>query len=425
MGSSRVSAISEITPFRQRFHLVLIFMLLFLSGNPVLALAYPELMYVLFAALLFGYALVSGRSKIYSSRPFLYSILLFVLLFAVQTALIGLNQTTAYAGFLCKIFIIFSAITLIPDFTLHLVRVMVFIAVYSLLIFGLYQIWPEIADRGIRIGESGNFYDYHTSLVIYTFQRIENMGMRNSGLFAEPGLFGGYLNIAIIFLISLKHRLDTKKYRQYLVILVVAVLTTFSTQAYVILGLLLFYINYKAIYSSRFSASSRQVLLLLTFMVIGVIITAVFINLSFLSAKIAHEQQLVINQDHNYEVTRIGGLVLSYQYILMKPITGWGIDVLTAINTFSPDKVRTSGTGMTDFILKVGVPVFLFYLFMAWRSFLKLTGHRLWAVYFLVVFILLIQGEPFFNFPLIFVFLFFGYKEFRSQHQISKYSPQV
>lgn len=379
-----------------------VFLLMFFSGNPVLELINIDLAFVSCAFFLFFVALFSGKLNIFNSSLFIKTILFLILLFIIQTIKLDYNQTYTYCGFICKLFITYVVIKLVKDFLIVFINVMYIISIVSLFFFSLYYIYPSILDYTLNIIGEHEFYYYHKSLIFYTFQIINGSEMRNSGLFKEPGLFAGYINLAIIFLYARKKQFTQKKFKQILLILIITLLSTFSTQGYLVLGLIILYVFFSDL---KTNSSFLKFVKLIFIPVLISLLVFLFIQLSFLNNKINNEQEMAFKRENNYEITRIGGFLSSMKYIIAEPITGWGIDVINSINTISKARIITTGTGMTDFILKLGLPVFMFFCSRVYLL-LNLFFNKLLAFYFLGLILILIQGEPFFNYPIIY-FLYF------------------
>ncbi len=388
---------------------LLTFLMVALCGNPIFRIYNIELIYISFSCVLFFMALNRGLLSIYSVPAFKMTVAIVALLCIVQYIDQEYVQFNAYIGFILKLFIIYSLLRLVDGFEFILVKVLYYIAVIGLVGHFIYLIYPQIMDYGVTIVGENETYFYHKSLYIHTLL-IDGLSVRNSGMFSEPGLFAGNLNIALILMLSLKSSISKKAYKKYLIVFVIAILSTYSTQGYLILGLVLPYMFYRRINNAFALTPGRRVFMLMGLGVLLLLLFYAFQEIPFLSQKIKDQSALVSNEEHNFEITRWGGFLTSLQYIVQKPIWGWGIDVISSINLKRTQKAISSGTGMTDIILKLGIPFFVFMLSKVYRGFDLMFGSKAEALFYLLVFLLLIQGEPFFNFPLIYIFYFIGFK---------------
>jgi hypothetical protein len=408
---------------KERTSIILMLLLLNFSGNPILRFIDEEVSFVTFAAFLVFFALVRNKVIIYKSKTFFSILITFFLLFSVQFIYLSYNQWYASGGFMCKIFIAFSLLSLITNFRLIYVEVMYYISIISLIFFATYLIFPAIANYAIDIVGSNDYYYYHKSFILYTIQvGIGDDIKRNSGLFLEPGLFAGYLNIAIILLISIKEQIERKKYKKFMSLITLTLLTTFSTQGYLVFALIFFYLIYLKVFNSGFEKNSQRLVLLLSVVSLSLLFTFLYNNIEFLGNKIVKETENVVNQNYQYEITRVGGFITSLQFIAQNPFIGWGIDTVSSISQKNQNAIISTGTGMTDLVLKLGIVMFLFFMFKNFKFFRAVFQNKMEAFYFMIVFIFLIQGEPFFNYPLIFIFYLLGFSEFNKKSELM-YSP--
>jgi hypothetical protein len=388
---------------------LLTFLMVALCGNPIFRIYNIELVYIAFSCVLFFMALNKGMLSIYSAPAFKITVAFVALLCTVQYIDQQYLQINAYIGFTLKLFIIYSLLRLVGGFEYILVRVMYFVALMGIIGYAVYLLYPQVMDYGVTIMGENESYFYHKSLYIYTLL-IDGLSMRNAGMFSEPGLFAGILNIALIQLLALKESMSEKTYKRIFSVFFIAILTTYSTQGYLILALLLLYIFYKKLSNTFAVTQGRRVFVVIGLGVVLLSLNYAFQEIPFLSQKIKDQSALVSNEEHNFEITRWGGFLTSLQYIFEKPVWGWGIDVISAINLKRTQKVISSGTGMTDIILKLGIPFFVFMVSKVYKCFDLIFGGKAAAFFYLIVFLLLIQGEPFFNFPLIYMFYFIGFK---------------
>lgn len=388
---------------------LLTFLMVALCGNPIFRIYNIELVYVTFSCVLFFMALNRGLLSIYGASAFKFTIIMVVVICLLQYLDQQYAQFNAYIGFVLKLFIIYSLLRLIDGFEFILMRVIYFSAIIGISGYVIYLIYPQIMDYGVTIMGESESYFYQKSLYIYTLL-IDGMSTRNSGMFSEPGLFAGTLNIGLIVLLSLKDSISPKAYKKYLIVFIIAIVSTYSTQGYLILGLVLPYMFYQRINNAFALTQGRKAFMVIGLAVLVLLLFYAFQEIPFLSQKINEQSISVSNEDHNFEITRWGGFLTSLQYIFQKPIWGWGIDVISSINLKRTQKAISSGTGMTDIILKLGIPFFIFMMSKVYKSFDLMFGGKGPALFYLVVFLLLIQGEPFFNFPLIYMFYFIGFK---------------
>lgn len=193
-----------------------------------------------------------------------------------------------------------------------------------LLAFGP-NVFPHLL-KGVAFGEDC------WSILIYTINDISSGDLyfnltRNPGFAWEPGLFATLIVIAIVFNILLNNGKINFKNKSF-IILVLALLTTFSTTGYVAL-LLIFVLHY--INGTSYSLFTR--LLITPLLVIGAIYVY---NLPFVSGKL-EEQTKIENYrtsgsldywestGQSLTVQRFEGLQLDLLNIYDKPLFGYGV----------------------------------------------------------------------------------------------------
>lgn len=114
------------------------------------------------------------------------------------------------------------------SFTKHYVDVMCVLSIVSLICFVVYMLIPSIRYIALVQNNAGNTY---SCLFFYVGGGNFN---RNYGLFWEPGAYQTFINLALLFEVCKdKPKIST------ILILIVTVITTYSTTGYLALGLIL------------------------------------------------------------------------------------------------------------------------------------------------------------------------------------------
>ena len=184
--------------------------------------------------------------------------------------------------------------------------------------------------------------------------------IRNSGPFWEPGAFGGYLMLALIFN-TLLHRTLFKKQN---IIYVAALLTTFSTTTY--LALLVFVMGYFFIHIKNPIIKWGSLIIFFITAFIG------YQKIDFLGEKISKELK-----ETKYQALKKGGDTrMASAYLDLKEIGenavtlffGRGSHPDTRIQ--GPDKEVLRTNGITDLLARFGLIFFVFTivaLFLSYR----------------------------------------------------------
>lgn len=256
---------------------------------------------------------------------------------------------------------------------------------------------------------------YPGNVFFYVIRAGEIIRERNCGPYWEPGAFGGYILMTLMLFFNSFGEL-WKRYRRCVVILLLALLTTKSTQAYVcgmILVLLYFY---------------KERLTLKTFlygMMAVAVIAVAFTRLPFMKEKINEHLELASDWENEQSIlsaNRFTTTLVDVYAIMSSPLYG---------NTDEPE-IRYSqnsqilwiiehmggygsGSGITCFIASYGIPMFCLWLLLTYKRLRYVYGGKS-ALCLLFVIAALGQCEQYSNaiFYLSFPFLSFQDKTIRT-----------
>lgn len=225
-------------------------------------------------------------------------------------------------------------------------------------------------------------------------------GQRNSGMFWEPGAFACYICLAFLFYLG-NIRTLIKFHKWKVLIILAALITTYSTTGYIVLfllGIATIYLEYKRKYGPFVLP------ILLTF---GLLAYGIYENTDFLKEKMNQQATAASQRDKGeFAPDRMSALLFDLHYIGKHPFIGNGFHVSTrfADHPALQKEVLGHGNGFSDFLASMGVLSLLFYLYYIVRY---NKGH---PAIFIIGIIFLLQGEPLLNYPLFlslpFVFIF-------------------
>jgi len=271
------------------------------------------------------------------------------------------------------------------------VKVMVALSILSLPLYGL----NFFRDFGFQLQNPAvKSLFFYTSFPVVTNDVI----IRNSGMFWEPGAFAGYLIVALLIIVVLNGSFKIELFRREILIITIGIITTLSTMGYLVLGLIiLVYIFSNFGIVKYFFASIFIFSMFLTYN-----------NLPFLKAKITDQFQESLDIDESVvSNTRFGSIIMDLQYIESSPWFGNGLHIKTRFR-FHPwvDGDIGHGNGMSNFIAFWGIPLFFFWLMMVMRYF-KQRLNNWFAVFICFICLLLVlQNEQFLNYPFFSIFFF-------------------
>lgn len=236
------------------------------------------------------------------------------------------------------------------EFVLIFTKMIFFISVISLIFWISMQLFPNLHEILKSIGEnipyySGSdvFFEIHdfgrtsVHLLLYNLTFDENLISRNCSIFYEPGMFCFYLILSLIFsLFSLGYSVKNK----FVYIQIIALLTTFSTSGYIALLILLMY------YYLKISKTISNYFILF---VVASTISYFVINLDFIL------QKFITQSQSTEESSRIFAMIYHFDLLEDHYLMGYG---------FSMPNLLLSPNGISMFMLKYGIILFIFSLFL-------------------------------------------------------------
>lgn len=367
-----------------------VFLLLFISGNPLISeYSFLEYRNVVLATILIIYSAYKKRKIINNDSKVMYMVISIIFLFQIVS--LHYFSYPAAINFLatatCGILIVRIVDSGFKNAYLHVMYLLCAISLVGQLLYmiGLYP--------GISIN-NGNF----TSLIVHNvkirgFLLTGESSFRNSGMFWEPGAFHGYIMLTfLMYLDNIKELWEVHKKK--CVVIILAIISTFSTTAYIALGFLVLYIV----------LSFYKNILLKLLLGISVVIGSLYMynHSEFLGEKIDNEMEVI--EDGYISVGRLGSAAIDFHYIKKHPILGNSLHNQTRYSDHLWfDRIRSFSNGFTDIIAKMGILFILMYLSIIYKNW---HTKKLDKFFVLLMIIISLQGECFFNYPLYFALPF-------------------
>lgn len=252
----------------------LIYILICFQGS--LAFRYYN---TLFIAIAFFAAVYVGikKHKQIPGHFFLFLIVLTISLIMEILLTNGGVYLSSIVSVLARFCIVLAAYWYIEDtFVERFVKMIVFLAVISLIGFCIVSIAPDILKKiMIEHKEILNTYWSTYSVSLYggiLFAFSTDMA-RNIGIFHEPGLYQIVLNSALYVMLFKRDKLNitNKQYNVFLFVLVIALLSTMSTTG--IIGMIALFCVYFVFYKEK---TNRKIKGLLLVTIISAIIVSYF-----------------------------------------------------------------------------------------------------------------------------------------------------
>lgn len=364
-------------------------LLLFMSGNPIFRLDFAHYFNVLFAGISIIY-LSTHQSQVIRHKKDLNNLFFFlgitICIFIAQYFVFKWNTFPGIVNYLCMI--LWGSITLIiigPNFKYAYLKNITFISIFSLF-FGI-----------LHLIDSNPFpmFDYGAGETILFYTRRYTETVRNCGAFWEPGAFGCYILFVPLFFIN-ELNILWKQYKKECIILLIALLSTQSTTAYLSMGsFIILYVILKI---------KSRIKYIFIPLLVAISIYA-FNNLTFLSEKISTQTERALAAEGEFDSSRLGTLLFDLHYINKHPIIGNGLnertryeDHLYLIQMWADRDIHMAGNGFSDTLARMGLIYCFFFVFFFKKNNMQLTVKE--HILFFLLFIMLLQGEPLMNYPL-------------------------
>lgn len=388
---------------------LLTFLVIAISGNPAALVLGGEITYVA-AFVIFAYLWVRRPRRMSPAA------IMFAVAMAVATLghllIFGVGAVWANFGFLTKIGIGLFAGTIVKDFFRAYVRVMAILAAVSLLFYVPGLLGIDLAGSlsflqvGLATGEASvgirhiGIHNFHNGFEV-----------RNSGMFWEPGAFAGYLVLAI-FIAAARRRVYAIR-RWEILALTAALISTQSTMGY-LAGLLVGMYHFVGIPSSA-QREMRLALLPVVLVALTVLACFAFLKVDFLGDKIREQILSAERGVGNYEINRFGNMLYDVDFIQERPLLGWSGNPETRVvrDPLVTELIKGQGSALTGFWVRFGLFAWLLFFWGLYAGGKVLGADRVSGLVFVFVIGILLVGEQYTNFPLIYAFFVPGASRFR------------
>lgn len=325
-------------------------------------------------------------------------------------------QVYTFLGFILKFLLGYFIIILNKDkFIQNLIQVIYVMTFLGLPFFLLEQLVPDLTHALLK--QATNFYkpllfineasgDFFS---IFFYNTGERHYYRNAGFMWEPSAFAVILLIAICFNTVLNKNFFNKKN----IIFLIALATTYSTTAFVLLPLAISPYIYRLI--------KKNILLMLISVFGFIVLFNFFVNSEVIGGKISEqienperglEDQFIEYSKYGISgLSRFASIVVDYPKLIDNPILGLGVDLsITTINSIYTDwgKEYRRSNGLMLLLLKFGLLFSLIFFFFWYRGFLFITNEKITAMFILFLFIALGFSNDLILSPLFFTFISFG-----------------
>jgi hypothetical protein len=380
--------------------------LVFVSGNLIFNNRVSLFTVFILATILFFYR------KIKFDINFVYFLIGLLVVFILQSFKFNFFPAITYVGFYIRILIAYFIIKSVINFPDKFVKVMYYISIISFIFYIPVLLIPGFSD--ILISK----FLLYAKVEVGAISRYNIMGLytivpgheyRNAGPFWEMGAFGGYLILALVISYLKKPVLNNK----INIVLMIAILTTQSSTGYITFLIFLTFIFNREVKNIALKA-------ILAFSMIFVGYFA-YTNLDFLGEKIEmqfEEAKSLVNKTNleGESTDRFASILKDWRDYQGHELVGRGMHDRTRFTSmYETEDVQDIRTvGSTDIIVRIGLPLFLWMIFLMYKSFSTFSRHH-WkngeymgaSIIFIVL--LLLTSETYFGYPLFWITIMLQY----------------
>ncbi len=374
------------------------FLFVAMSGNPLFSISGDSSKYIFIAFVLLLVAKHHTYFNVNKGIIYYRFFVFYALIFLFQKLVLGFVSFPSTIAFMARITLGYIIIRHVGyNFKYAFFQIIFMVSLISLFGFAWNSLGQNIPPLYYTPPVDQYFDNSGRNIILY---HQNGPGHRNSGMFWEPGVFACYICLAFLFYLG-NIRILLKHHKWKVVIVLVALITTYSTTGYIVLfiiGIATIYIEYKKKYGP---------FVLPILIAFGLIAYITYENTDFMKEKMNDQVAAASKRDEGeFAPDRMSALLFDLHYIGKRPFVGNGYDVSTrfADHPALQKEVLGHGNGFSDFLASMGILSFLFYLFYIIRY------NKNYPVIFVICIIFLLQGEPLLNYPLFlclpFVFIY-------------------
>jgi hypothetical protein len=344
---------------------------------------------IIFCAIV-GIALIKKSFNI--EKSFLVYLLVFLFMMLINSVFFDIYRYEVYAGLIARLLIAYFSIYLIGDKFIEIfIKVMYYISLASLAVFVLISahILPYNMFQGIGFVVPMMFSEVVESKSVLGL-------IRNSGPFWEPGAFGGFLVMALALNIYMLNTGVTKKSN---VIFLIAILSTFSTTAYLATAVVLAFFVFKKF-------GFNEVTILSSIVIIS-IASYIFVSSPFVWSKISDQYEYFLDYKNGFNTPwnpqRFVSTYTDYMVFSDNPIFGVGLNNETRFDPKYYVENAISSNGWMNLLTRWGITGFAIYFYYLYKSFGEMAYiygvEKKVSILLLLVVFILGSSEDYFYLP--------------------------
>jgi hypothetical protein len=380
--------------------------LVFVSGN--ILFTNRTMLFTLFilSTIVFFYR------KIKFDTGFVYFLVGLTVIFILQIFKFDFFPAFTYAGVYVRILVAYFILKSVMNFSDKFVKVMYYLSIISFIFYIPILLVPGFSDfllnnlvlyARIEDGIQARF----NIMGVYTI--VPGHDLRSSGPFWEMGAFAGYLILALIISYLKKPELNNK----INIVLSLAILTTQSSTGYIS-----FLIFLAFIFNQEVKNVALKGILALSMFFVGYF---AYTNLDFLGKKIEtqYEEALALVNTENLEgesTDRFSNMLKDWRDIQGHELIGRGFHNKTRFTSMydAEDVSNIRTVGSTDILVRLGLPMFIWMIFLMYVSFSKFSKYywkngNYMGISIVLIIMLLLTSETYFEYPLFWIVMMLHY----------------
>jgi len=215
---------------------LLLFIIIFISNDTLTFGTNADIKYIIFKYvvyfLLTFFLLIKSNIKIITLKSTLYLYLIFISIFLTSSLHLDFRGGYVYQIWIILLAFLIAKSLRIEEFSVIFNRYIFILSIVSILVFIVANSFDWLLD----------YFPVHVNTAGVEFANLYIAGVykgvgliRNTSIFREPGVFGIYLLLGIIFELFYSAKINKK----HIFIFFIALFTTFSTAAFIILFLVI------------------------------------------------------------------------------------------------------------------------------------------------------------------------------------------
>lgn len=281
--------------------------------------------------------------------------------------------------------------------------IVVFLAAFSLATFLISLFFPNIIAS---LPSLGQVYNSRASMhnAIFSVCISNSETMRNYGITWEPGAYSILLCLSLYALLAFEDKVSKVK----LIIIVVAILTTFSTMGYFVMaGILLSFLLKQS--GTNKKIKNYAFLILGSFIILMMVLPSSITDIVFkkLSGLFSEGEDIAYTT-----LARLNAIIYPFEAFWSSPIIGVGYDKFSIINKELCDGVATNTilNWFASMGLLLGIPCTCAYIKFAVMNAKTAKINFLGKILIVISAVLLVSTESLLRISLIYVFIFYATK---------------